>query len=205
MTGFAVYGQFNDSYAFRDRPAIHEHTPAYELQQTLVPDMSGASRPGVRRCPACGGLLAKWEDPLKGLVIKKRRFDISITYDGIVVVSNTFKSAYDSNGLSGLRFIPLPDDPEFSKIQAIEVVAFDAERRKTRFIKQCATCGQFESVVGATPVYLKERSTVSDLGFVRTDLEFASDDEKHPLLLCGLSAGKALKNAKLKGLDLIAF
>lgn len=205
MIGYRTSIQFNDSYAFRDRPAISEDTPWYKLHQAIVPNLSGAPRPGVRRCPTCGALLTKWNDPLTGLVIKKRRFDISITYDGVVVVSDAFKTAYDLNGLSGLWFVPLPDDSAFFNIQATDIVAFDAERRGTRFIKQCDSCGQFESVAGATPIYLKEGSTIADLGFVRTDLEFGSEDEKHPLLLCGPSAGKALKHAKLKGLDLAEF
>ena len=205
MTGYVVSGQFNDSYAFRDRPAIREDTPWYELQQTLTPNMSGASRPGLRRCAHCGDLLNKWDEQLTGLVIKKRRYDVSFTYDGVMVASSAFKSVYDSSGLTGLRFTPLPDDRTFFSIQADTVVRFDAKRRGTRFEKQCSACGRFESVVGATPAYLMEGSPIPDQGFRRTDLEFGSDDEKSPLLLCGPSAGQALKAAKLKGLALDKF
>ena len=203
MTGFTVDSLFNDSYAFRDRAAIREDTPWYELHQTIVPNMSGTPRSGVRRCTNCGELLAKWDEPLTGLRIKKRRYDISCTYDGVTVVSHRFKDVYETNNLTGLKFIPLPDDPDFFQIQATDIVPFDANRRGTRFEKQCSVCGHYKSVVGATPVYLKDGSSIPDKGFVRTDLEFASDDEKSPLFLCGQTAGGILNAAKLKGLDLV--
>jgi hypothetical protein len=203
MTGYRLSLLFNDSYAFRDRPAVDENAYWYEIHQTLTPNMSGASHVGVRRCAKCGELLAKWDEPLTGLKIKKRQYDISCTYDGVDVVSRRFKEVCDVNELDGLKFIPLPDDPDFFQIQATDTVAFDAEKRKTQFINQCNECGRYESVIGATPVFLKENSSViPDLGFVRTDLEFASGDEKSPVLLCGISAGRILKKANLKGLDL---
>lgn len=199
MCAFIVYGQDNDSYAFRTYPPLKEHQ---RIHQELVPDMSGASRPGVHRCDACGELTSKWDEPLVDLVIKKRRLDISITYDGVLIASQQFKSIYESNDLSGLVFRRLPDDHDFYAIHALKVVAFDAERRKTRFVTPCPRCGRFESVVGATPVFLKAGSEVEGLEFVRTDLEFGSGDEKHPLLICGQIAADSLSNAKLNGLDL---
>jgi hypothetical protein len=165
--------------------------------------MSGASRPDVHRCETCGELTQKWKEPLSGLVIRKRKYDISITYDGVVVVSQRFKCVFEAACLLGLQFRVLPDDAVFYTIHAARVVAFDAERRKTRFIKQCPQCGRFESVVGATPVYLKPGDQIDPREFVRTDLEFGSQDEKHPLLLCGNDAAQSLSRAKLRGLDLI--
>ncbi len=34
-------------------------------------------------------------------------------------------------------------------------------------------------------------------------VEFASNDEKHPLLICGDEAAKILRATKLKGLELV--
>lgn len=200
MACFRASLQHNDSYAFRDYPPLTEYQ---RIHQELIPDMSGQSRSGVRRCEACGELLAKWEEPLVGLVVKKRKYDISVTYDGVVVVSGRFKVAYEQNGLSGLVFRQLPDDPAFFSVQATRVVAFDADRRKTRFTKPCSVCGRFESVIGASPVFLKAGNEIGEREFVRTDLEFAGGDEKHPLLLCGEAAAKSLCSTKLEGLDLI--
>lgn len=198
MSTFVMYGQDNDSYAFREYPSLTEYQ---QIHQELVPDMSGERRPGVRRCDACGELLTKSDEPLDGLVIKKRHYDISSTYDGITVVSERFMSAYEEASLNGLAFRQLPDDAEFFSINATRTVEFDAERSQTRFINECPQCKHFQSVV--TPYeYLKTGNQIGDREFVRTDLEFASDDEKQSMILCGEAAAKSLKQAKLKGLDL---
>lgn len=201
MTLFRIYGQDNDSYAFRSYPVLTEFQ---RIHQELVPDMSGSSHSGIRRCDTCGELLSKWDETLDGLVLKKRNFDISSTYDGVLVVSKRFTTAYESSCLSGLSFRQLPDDPKFVAVSASRRVEFDAERRKTRFLNPCTTCNHFESVVGATPVYLKTGTIIGVEEFVWTDLEFGSNDEKHPLLLCGAIAAAALRKAKLRGLDLNA-
>ncbi len=196
MIGYQVITEDNDSYAFRDSPQLTQYQ---QIHQEIVPDMSGASRPGVRRCWKCAELLAKWDEPLNGLNIKKRRYDISGTLDGIEVVSQRFKDVYDSSALIGLKFIRLPDDPNFFQIQAELVVALAPTG--TRFEKQCPVCGIYESVICPSE-RLKEGQALPDRGFARSDLEFASCDEKHPLLFCGPATGEVLKNANLKGLYL---
>ena len=128
--------------------------------------------------------------------------DMSITYDGVLIASQRFKSIYDANHRLGLIFHQLPVDGDFFAIHALKVVEFDAERRKTRFINPCPRCGRFESVIGATPVFLKRGSKIEGLEFVRTNLEFGSADGKHPLLICGQVAADILSCAKLKGLDI---
>lgn len=201
MMIFCFSMDYNDSYAFRK----YGHRPRNEAEgilQSLIPDMSGKSRPGIRRCEVCGGLLAKWDAPLNELIVKKRKYDIAATYDGVDIVSERFRSVYESYQLTGLTFRQLPDDPAFFAIRAINVVAFDTERRMTEFLDQCATCGQYDSVVGSTPVFLKLGSVVEAKEFARTDVEFGSDDTKHSLLLCGEEAARVLTNAKLRGLDL---
>ncbi len=190
----------NDSYAFREYPRLTEYQ---RIHQPIIPDLSGALRPGQNRCPVCGELLDKWHEPLTGLRLRKRKLDISCTYDGVTVASERFKQAYEEAQLSGLEFRQLPDDPEFFAIQAVRSVPFDAERRKTRFENKCLECGRFESVVGAHPVCLQPGAKIEPNEFVRTDLEFATGDEKHPLLLCGVEAAAALEQSKLKKLDLV--
>jgi len=201
MHAFIVYGPDNDSYAFRGYPT---QSDSQKSHQHLVPDMSGANQRRGRRCETCGELLSKWDEPLAGLIIKKRTYDISNTYDGVVVVSPRFMSAYEENKLFGLVFRRLPDDPDFFAIQASRTVEFDSDRRKTRFIRPCPSCGRYESVVGATPGCLRSGSEVEGPEFVRTDLEFGTSDEKQPLLLCGEVVANVLSHAKLKGLDLIS-
>jgi len=181
MPGYCLHCHFNDSYAFSDRD-------------------------DVRRCKDCGQLTAKWKESLVGLKVHKRRkADISATYDGVTVVSHRFKQICEQNKLTGAVFIPLPSDPAFFRITSLKIVKFDPVPAETEFENLCPTCGQYESVTGVTPITLRRRSVVPDMGFARTDLEFASNDEKHPLILCGVSAGKILKEARLRGLEFESF
>lgn len=196
---YCVFGKDNDSYAFREYPAL---TANQKIHQTVAPDMSGTCRAELRRCESCGELLDKWNESLEGLILKKRKLDIGYTYDGVAVVSERFRTAYDVNALSGLTFRQLPDDPLFFAIRPERAVEFDGGRRGTRFINSCSKCGCYESVVGATPIYLKPNAEIGLREFVRTDLEFGSNDEKSPLLLCGESAAETLQAARLKGLEL---
>ena len=147
--------------------------------------------------------MAKWEERLAGLVIKKRKYDISITYDGVVVVSRRFVSEWKEHGLRGLVFPSLPDDPAFAAVRAERSVAFDTERMKPRCINKCKACGQYQYLVGATPVFLKPGEKIRANECVRSDLEFGSDDQKHPLLLCGEEVATVLTEAKLKGVCLV--
>jgi hypothetical protein len=196
---FRVSLQDNESYAFREFPTLTEYQ---RLHQEIIPDISGNSRAGLRRCEKCGELLAKWEETLAGLIIKKRKYDVSVTYDGIVVVSRQFMEVFDHDKLEGLLFERLPDDPVFYRVLAKRAVEFDAQRRMTSFTRLCPECGRFASVIGATPVYLKPGFQIGVREFVRSDLEFGSNDGKHPLLLCGEIAAKTLSAATLKGLVL---
>jgi len=62
--GYVVDGQDNDSYAFRDESQAVKAGRVPRIQQSVAPDLSGAARPGPRRCPRCGALLTKFEEPL---------------------------------------------------------------------------------------------------------------------------------------------
>jgi hypothetical protein len=200
--GFTVVGHDNDSFAFHSSPDESRRARVPRIQQSVLPDMSGLPYPGHKRCPKCGELLDKWNEPLHGFVVKKRRLDLSSTYDGVAVASEKFRVTYVKHKLTGLKFIALPDDPAFFQVQAKAIVKFDFKSGGTEFENQCPKCKRFESVTGADPVRLLRGGTIPGRGFVRTDLEFGGGDEKSPRLLCGIKAGQVLKAAKLRGLCL---
>lgn len=176
MTLSTVYGQDNDLYFFDDRE-------------------------DVSRCPSCGSLTRKWEEDLSVVAIKRKlRYDVSYSYDGVLVVSPRFLGIYEAEAMTGLVFTELQRG--YYAIMATRIVAFDAVARQTRFETKCVTCGIYESVIGAGPAFLVTPVEVGTSEFVRTDLEFGSDDEKSPVQICGESAAEALRAAGLKGLDL---
>jgi hypothetical protein len=158
-------------------------------------------RDDVKRCASCGALMAKWDEDLSHVPIPRRlRYDVSCSYDGVVVVSRSFREVYEKAGLIGLEFIQLAGDA--LAVRAKRTVAFDAAKRGVSFIKKCDVCGQYESVKGAAPAFLRAGEVISERAFARTDLEFGSGDEKAPVLICGVYAADALEKAKLKGMDL---
>lgn len=157
-------------------------------------------RPEVPRCPSCGNLVDKWNvHYLQVDVPVSLRLDISMTYDGVTIVSAKFVQVVEDNKLRGLRFHPVGNG--FRVLLASRRVVFDSVSRRTRFENQCRACGHFEAVAGATPAFLCPPVDVARDEFVWTDVEFGSNDEKRPLLICGDIAGTALQRAKLMGLD----
>lgn len=158
-------------------------------------------RHDVNRCTVCAALLDKWKEDLSRVPIRRApKYDVSSSISGVYVVTKRFRACVEDNALTGLEFTPL--QAGLFSIRPKVSVPFDAARRGTRFLKQCQVCGQYESVVGARPVFLTANAIVPARGFVRTDLEFGSFDEKHPLVLCGGEATEVLRGANLKGLTL---
>ncbi len=55
-------------------------------------------QPGLSRCPVCGELLAKWEEPLPGFSVSHLKgLDISTTYDGMKSYPHGFGSSTTRN------------------------------------------------------------------------------------------------------------
>ena len=163
-------------------------------------------RTDIKRCPVCKELLAKWDEDLTVELSvvpvhrRKRKYDISSSYDGVTMVSRRFKELYEHSGMTGLQFTDLGDDA--FAIRSTNIVRFDTLRSAVRFVKKCDVCGRYESVVFSGAVALLPGNVVPPVGFARTDLEFASGDEKHPILLCGDEVAKMLWAAKLTGVVL---
>ena len=152
-------------------------------------------RPDVKRCHVCRALLSKWEEDLACIpIVKPPKYDASYSYDGVLVVNERFREVVEAKGITGLEFRPLQGHV-FAARSSMSV-QFDAVRRGTRFIKRCDTCGQYESVVGATPIYLLSGEAIPERGFAKTDLEFGSSDEKSPMSCVGM---KRLANFRRPG------
>lgn len=176
IAGFVIYGHDNQSYAFADHPS---HL----------------------RC-ACGLYIDKWKQLPVNFRLCRRSLDVSATFDGATIVSERFRHLYQNSRWSGLEFRDLPSEPGFFQIVASAVIVFDSVTRGTRFLDLCTICGRFRSVAGATPVFLGVPGAIPSNSFVRTDVEFGTGAEMHPLIICGAETGQTLKMAGLRGLDL---
>lgn len=154
----------------------------------------------LETCPRCGYRLNfEATNPDYQLRNKKKR-DISATYDGQLIVSKSFRDFCLEKDISGAEFRPFRRDSQHFHFVVQPQIKFDSERTKTRFLKLCAECGNYESVIGSFPCYL-QRSGPLEPGFFRTDLLFASGNEKSPIILVAPATKVLLEKSGLKGLE----
>ncbi len=163
------------------------------------PDNDSYMHDNYRKCFSCGARLDYNINPNFKLKIKK--YDISYTYDGYLIVSKMFKNVCIENNIEGIEFIDLPGEPEFFHIKSNKILQFDYEKRKTRFLNKCNTCGIYEAVAGVTPIYLKNVNDKLSIGFYRTDIEFGDKTCFSPQLIIDISTYKLLKKHKFRGFD----
>jgi hypothetical protein len=157
--------------------------------------------PTALRCQACKALLNKWADAASYRPQRRPRLDLGTTYDGVLIASERFAECLARAEIQGLDLMPLTLGSYL--VNPTIVVRFDCKSAGSLFDRQCAVCGHYESVVGTTPIALLPGEVVAENSIVRSDLEFGSNDEKCPVILCGDGAARELKRAKLKGLTLV--
>jgi hypothetical protein len=156
--------------------------------------------PHPATCPTCG----RKTDPdyvNPKFRAKRRTWDISATYDGYKIVSERFREFCLKHGWEGMTFVPLPSDTDFFVLRLSNILPFDTKRSGTRFEDPCPTCSAFYNVIGATP-YLRDVTEPIQEGFFRSNLEFASGHEQHPLILVGIGTAEKLLEQKFQKFNL---
>lgn len=118
------------------------------------------------------------------LAIDSLKYDFCFTYENRLLLSATARAFLEEHA-SNIGFAQINHDPAIFVPIVTSVVTFDTVRRHTKFENLCDTCGQYQSVVGATPPYLKDPGLVQPNGFYRTDVEFGSGREKAPSFIVG--------------------
>jgi len=159
--------------------------------------------------PHCSGCSLvtddEWVDPTFQLARRVSAF--SCTYDGAVIVSESFAEAVA--GERGVAFTPVAVEGYYV-MRVTHEVRFDAVRRETRFGPRCKVCNRFESVTGAIPVFLRPDAVVKN-GFARTDLAFgdaadfgpAQPVRLAPLILAAPALARRLERMHFPGLLLV--
>lgn len=97
-------------------------------------------RADVKRCPVCKTLLDKWGEDLASVPIPNLpRYDVSCSYDGVLVATQRFKELVENAGISGMVFWPLQRN--LFAARSSTTLSFDAVRHGTRFESRCESCG----------------------------------------------------------------
>jgi hypothetical protein len=129
----------------------------------------------------------------------KKKFDMSVTYDGFTIVSEKFRLFCLDNKYKGLEFQPLKKETGFFWFKINNTIIFDFESRKTKFLNYDDSFVKYASVHGATPVHLKVKNILKD-GFYRTDIFFGHHESKSPVEIVGIETKNKIKMAGLKGI-----
>lgn len=124
----------------------------------------------------------------------KTKKNISYTYDGFIIVSESFKQFCDKEKYIGLEFIQLPKSHNFYWFKINNITLYDTEARETEFINYNEECNGYEEIIGSTPVCLKDKKPLHD-GFYRTNICFGSHATKSPLYLVGEPTRMKLQEA----------
>jgi len=125
---------------------------------------------------------------------KKKKYNISSTYDGFKIVSEKFRQFCEREKYQGLEFVKLPKSSGFYWFKIHNIVEYDAGARKTQFINYNKECKGYEQIIGATPACLKSKIPLPD-GFYRTDICFGNYAGKSPLEIVGTITMAKLKAA----------
>lgn len=159
-------------------------------------------------CPGCSRVADKraFDDDFE---LKQPNFDISITYDGCVIVSDAFVGACVA--IPGPVFIPLASQPGFSVLEVERVTRIEPFDSHIRAGPACDACGEPRYVTQSGPLRLFD-GDVLEPGFTRTDVTFGdtADFGPHqpqlirPLVLLDEGSARALKAAGLRGIHFVA-
>lgn len=166
IIAYSLCGHDNDSYFFEEAP------------DNLF-------------CRNCGSCLDETYIPENMKI--KRKYDIGSSYDGREIVSTKFKSFCEENYPGEADFFPVTLKGDFFYMKVRRTLIFDVEKYGTRFEKLCALCGNYESIVGATPGILKNQYEPIERGFYRTDVIFGSGRGKSPFFIIGLKTKDEIK------------
>ena len=127
------------------------------------------------------------------------KYDFSVTYDGYTIVSSGFKEFCEKEKIKNLTFIPLKLNNDFWLFDTKNIVEFDKEKRDTQFINLCFQCNQYQEIIGANPVALKNDEKINE-GIFKTDLEFGQKNSKSSLFIAGIETAKKMKEMKFMGI-----
>jgi len=133
---------------------------------------------------------------------RKRKWDISATYDGYDIVSRRFRDFCRRHRWKGMSFVPLPADDDFFVLRLSCIVPFDAKRCETQLEDRCPVCRAFYNVIGASPAFLRGVTKPITQGFFRSDLEFGSGPEQSPLIFVGITTAAKLRKQGFKSFEL---
>lgn len=199
IIGYELTGHDNDSYMLGEetrRAISDEEREFFDWRFTK----DGGQHPAT--CPKCGRKLdPNYLNP--AFKLRKKRLDVSSTYDGYTIVSTRFREFCEDAGVSNVEFISLPSHPTHFWFRVSHILKVDTEASHgIRFLYPCDQCEAYAGVFGASKlVFVGVGSTVPK-GISRTDIEFAQAHEQAPIIILDPDLTVAMKAERFRGICL---
>lgn len=152
-------------------------------------------------CKRCGDIVDRDYAP-SNLNAEIMLVDMVYTRDGHLIISQKFKELVQRSAIPGVDLIRVNQTPPLYDFQPRLIIPYDVACHPPRFENCCECCGIFESVIGPRYSCLEGVDEPIEQGIYRTDLEFASGREKHPIIIVGVQTAPLFKREKLRGLVL---
>ena len=159
----------------------------FELQfydnDSYLLDVSKVDRHKYITCPSCRMILNKRslvEEHLPTYKIKRKKYHLSVSYDGFKVVSQEFKDLYEISSWQGLAFYPVPKSKGFYLIECSQQVVLNEAKRPIEFESKWNECGLYMGVYGSVPPYIDADvfQKLKPNTVYRSNLEFGYDFEQ---------------------------
>ena len=196
ILAYAISGHDNNSYMLGEETRRAETDEEREFfDWRFVKD--GKPHPAI--CSKCGRKIEhRYID--HNFKLRKKRMDISSTYDGYTIVSEDFKTFCEGRSIASVEFVPLPSQPKHYWFVAQNILEVDLDLSVgLRFLYPCDRCESYAGVFGTSALRFKNvTSPISD-GIYRTDLEFAQAHQQAPVIVVGTEVASAIKARKFKG------
>jgi hypothetical protein len=188
--GYALSGHDDDSYMLGS--------------ETYKPDprssewhFGAAGQPHPATCPSCGGKV----DPdyiHPEYRVRKRRRDITATYDGYLLVSARLRRQLQYGGAVEEDFVALPADPDYFWLRPRMTLEYAAAERA----RPCPSCERFADEVLPIPLFLGKLAEPIAQGVYRSCLEFGSAPLKAFQVVVGVRTALAMRADSLTGIEL---
>ncbi len=175
IIAYKLYGGTNDTFMFPEEDYDH---CAY--------------------CKSVGFAYRRITDrPNLDMKLKIKKFDISNTYEGFVIVSENFKQFCESEKYE-IEFMPLNKYPNFYVMLPRKEIIIDQENSKLLYGIMCEYCNMQDVSTNRNPVYLKNNIEIKE-GIFFTDIRFGFAHAYSKSTIVGIETKKKIAEHKFKG------
>jgi hypothetical protein len=193
LIGYRLTAQDDESYMLEDRFCVR-NTIISKTESTNI------NVDNIPICIHCG----RKTNPLyinSNYKAKKRKNDFIYTYDGYLLVSKKIGNMLIGKYKNENDFKKLPSDDEYFWLNPQRVIQFDVIKRKTQFENYCPYCKEYSDVIGSNPIMLMTNENINGKVIYKTDIEFGSGYEQHPLIILGIDVYNFLSSKNNIDLD----